>query len=122
MITIHESLSRMWQGDVKGVTAPVMRWGCVAVASPSHLHALITVPVTFRIFLSTIVIAGRAGLTIQSPFNSLQEMEFDVSRMLFLFLQLYNGHHMFALEMLLSCRLPQAIYPFWKITRGYIKR
>lgn len=123
MITINESLSRMQQWDVKGVTVPAMHLGCAVAASPSHAHTLITVPVTFRIFLSIIVIAGRAGFTIQSPFNSSHEVEIDVCWKPALFLHLYKcGHHMLSLETLLSYWLPEAIHPVWEITRGYNKR
>lgn len=64
VITINESVSRMQQWDVKGVMAPAMCLGCAAVASPFHSHTLITVPVTFRIFLSTIIITSWAGFAI----------------------------------------------------------
>lgn len=58
--------------------APAMHSGCAAVASPFHHYALITIPVTFGILLSTFLIAHQAGLTSQSPFNSLQEDDIDV--------------------------------------------
>lgn len=74
VITINESLSRRQQWNVKGAVTTVMHSGSVIVASSSHFPTLITIQVTFSIYLLKVVIAGQDGLTIQSPLNSCRRL------------------------------------------------